>query len=74
MRDETGHTRHHSNLVMKRCFRPDKTTELGTDRSMTPPLDEGVEDDLVTAYNNASASNNRQTNAMEGEKKEKDKP
>ena len=68
MRDETRHTRHHSNLVMKRCFRPDETTELGTDRSMAPPLDEGVEDDLVTAYNNASASTTDKRNGRREER------
>jgi hypothetical protein len=74
MRDKTRHTRHHPNLVMKRCFRPDETTELGTDRSMTPPLDERVEDDLVTAYKNAISLDNIHTNAMEGGKEVRDKP
>lgn len=41
-------TGHHTNLVMYRCLGPDETPEFATDRALTPPPDEGIEDDLIT--------------------------
>ena len=42
-------TRHHSDLVVHWGLGPHEPFELLADRATAPPLDEGVEDDLVTA-------------------------
>jgi len=43
-------TRHHTDLVMHRCFGPYEPSKLLTDRSSAPPVNERVEYNLITPY------------------------
>lgn len=41
------HIRHHTNLVVHRCVRPDEDPELLRNRSLTSLLDERVEEQFI---------------------------
>lgn len=43
------HVRRHADLVVYRSFRPYEDMELLVDGSLAPPLDDGVEDQLIAA-------------------------
>ena len=44
------HVGHHGELVMQRRVRPQELVDLVRDRALPPPLDERVEQQLVTPY------------------------
>ena len=44
------HVRHHRELVVKRCARPQEPVNLVGDRALLPPLHNRVEQQLVTAF------------------------
>ena len=43
------HVRHHRELVVERRVGPQELVDLVRDRALPPPLDEGVEQQLVTS-------------------------